>query len=121
MKNSKIFSHNGVFVPMPIFDNPINDKKVTRTQMVNDLLESIALEKLALAYLINTEAEKMKFFIETSDKHPILPTNRELVEYQRYTTRIIEAFTEQQKMLSRALETVKEIINSGDLKDKNDV
>ncbi len=120
MKNSKVLQHNGVSMPMSMPKHLFSANSITQTQMVNDLLESIALEKLALAYLINAEAEKMKFFTETSDKHPILPTNQEFVEYQRYTARIIEAFMEQQKTLNRTLETVKEIISSIQLEDKND-
>jgi hypothetical protein len=120
MNKSKDFHHNGVFIPMSVPKHSFRINPVTRTQMVNDLLESIALEKLALAYLINAEAEKMRIFTETSDIHPFFPSNQELVEYQRHTARIIEAFTEQQKILNRTLETVNEIINSDELKDKND-
>lgn len=82
----------------------------TRKQLINDILESIALEELAIAHLINAEAEKIQAFTGPYGGFPTSPTNKQINEFQSYVARILEALTEKQKILARTMEMAKELL-----------
>jgi len=82
----------------------------SRKQLVNDILESIALEELAVAHLINAEAEKIQAFTGPYGGFPTSPTNKQINEFQSYVARILEALTEKQKILTRTMEMAKELL-----------
>lgn len=89
---------------------PQSTNTLTRKQIVNDILESVALEELAIAHLINAEAEKIQAFTGPYGGFPTSPTNKQINEFQSYVARILESLTEKQKLLSRTLELARELI-----------
>lgn len=76
----------------------------SRKQIVNDILESVALEELAIAHLINAEAEKIQAFTGPYGGFPTAPTNKQINEFQSHVARILEALTEKQRTLARMIE-----------------
>ena len=94
---------------MPKYPERMNPP--TRKQLINDILESVALEELAIAHLINAEAEKVQAFTGPYGGFPTSPSNKQIIEFQSYVARILEALTEKQKLLSRTMEMAKELLN----------
>lgn len=79
--------------------------------IMKDLLESVALEELAIAHLINAEAEKIQAFTGHYGGFPTAPTNRQINEFQEQVARILEALAEKQKVLVRTLELGKQLLD----------
>lgn len=94
---------------MPKYPQPTNS--LTRKQIINDLLESIALEELAIAHLINAEAEKIQAFTGPYGGFPTSPTNKQINEFQGYVARILESLTEKQKLLSKTIELARDLMD----------
>lgn len=84
----------------------------SRHRIINDILESIALEELAIAHLINAEAEKVQAFTGAYGGFPTSPSNKQINEFQGYVARILEALTEKQRLLNRTMEMAKELLDS---------
>lgn len=97
---------------MPKYPDRVNPP--TRKQLVNDLLESIALEELAIAHFINAEAEIVQAFTGPYGGFPTSPTNKHITEFQGQVARILDAITEKQKLLSKTMELAKELLNEED-------
>gem|GEM_PF-3715190 len=66
----------------------------------HELLHGIALEEVAIAHLINAEAEKAQAVAK--HRHPPL-SPEELIEYQRSIAKVLEMAVEQEKLLLRKL------------------
>lgn len=94
---------------------PLHKNPLTRRQIINDILESIALQELAIAHLINAEAEKIQAFTGPHGGFPTSPTNKQIIEFQGHVARILEALTDKQKLLSRTMTMAKEILESEEL------
>ena len=73
---------------------------------VIDLLESIALEEMALAHLMNAEAEKVQAFVGERLNFPTNPTNEEILRFNVSVTRFMETLMFKELFLLRKLETV---------------
>lgn len=66
----------------------------------HELLHSIALEELAIAHLINAEAEKA----QAVAKHRLPPlTPDELIEFQHSIAKVLEMAVEKEKLLLKKL------------------
>lgn len=88
--------------PAPVEEEP---KRVppSRDEVINLLLQSIALEEAALAALINTEAERVQLLSGTFAE-PV--TFDEVLSLQRSVADVLQAVVRKEEVLLRKLTTV---------------
>ncbi|MGE5474200.1 MAG: hypothetical protein ACM3UU_08285 [Ignavibacteriales bacterium] len=88
------------------------DIDLTRDQVINLLLASIAFEELGLAHIINAEAEKIQFVLGTLDNQPPPPpcTMNKLLEINRSVEHTLRSVIKNQMLLQFKLEDVLNII-----------
>ncbi|MEI4828210.1 hypothetical protein WAX78_01860 [Bacillus sp. FJAT-53711] len=79
-------------------------------EIIIDLLESIALEEIALSHLLNAEAEKMQAFAGKRLDFPTRPTNSEIFRFNREATRFVETVLMKEWLLLRKFENVMDLI-----------
>ncbi len=93
------------------------DESKTTKELVRDILEAIAIEELAIAHLINAQAEKIQSFTGPYGGFPTSPTNKQIIEFQCCVARIIESLADKQKMLIKKMELSKELLRSEEDED----
>ncbi|CAG7626575.1 hypothetical protein ACFQI7_14425 [Paenibacillus allorhizosphaerae] len=71
-----------------------------------DLLESIALEEMAIAHLVNAEAENVQAFVGKHLNFPTDPTNDQIITFNVTIGRIMETLMFKELFLLRKLETI---------------
>jgi len=98
---------------------PDKEHKRSYKEILRDIMESVALEELAIAHIINAEAEKIQAFTGHYGGFPTSPTTKQINDFQTQVARILEALSEKQKTLQRTLELSKEILedHGGDEED----
>lgn len=93
---------------MPKYPNDGKDRNYS--DIMKDILQSAALEELAIAHLINAEAEKIQAFTGHYGGFPTSPTNKQINEFQENVARILEALSQKQQILVRTIELSKELL-----------
>lgn len=85
--------------------------KISRDQVINLLLASIALEELGLSHIINAEAEKIQYILGTLEGStpPTRPTIAELLIVNRSVEKTLRSVIKNQMLLQFKLEDVLEI------------
>lgn len=78
-----------------------NQKEVTI-----DLLESIALEEIALSHIMNAEAEKIQAFVGKCLDFPTCPKNEEIIKFNKGVNRLLETIVMKEWLLLNKLENV---------------
>ncbi|MEC2073911.1 hypothetical protein [Alkalihalophilus marmarensis] len=76
-----------------------------------DLMESIALEEMALSHLVNAEAEKIQAFVGKHLNFPTCPNTGEIITFNKSVNRMIDSVLMKEFLLLRKLETTMEIID----------
>lgn len=99
---------------MTLLKYPEQKNPRTFRGVFKDILESAALEELAIAHLINAQAEKIHAFTGHYGGFPTAPTNKQINEFQGNVARILEALSEKQKLLVRTLELSLEMLKELD-------
>lgn len=74
-----------------------------------DLLESIALEEIALSHILNAEAEKLQAFVGKCLDFPTDPTTKEIIKFNKSVTQLVETVLMKEWLLLRKLENVLDI------------
>ncbi|CAG7607518.1 hypothetical protein PAESOLCIP111_00967 [Paenibacillus solanacearum] len=74
-----------------------------------DLLESIALEEMAIAHLVNAEAENVQAFVGKHLNYPTDPTNNEIITFNVSISRLMETLMFKELFLLRKLETITQL------------
>lgn len=74
-----------------------------------DLLESIALEEIALSHILNAEAEKVQAFVGDCLSFPTKPSNREIIALNQSVNQVVETVLMKEWLLLRKLQSVLEI------------
>ena len=91
----------------------INDRD--REEVINDLLQSIALEEAALAHLINAEAEKVQWSIGTLENQEPTENNLEdVLAIQEAVEGVMRSAIKFQMLLQFKLEDVSDLIDEDD-------
>ncbi|MFD2639493.1 hypothetical protein [Piscibacillus salipiscarius] len=85
---------------------PPEPHRPDKNDVVIDLLESIALEEIALANLMKAEAEKMKAFVGDCCDFPSDPTNEEIIKFNRNVNQFLETLVMKEWLLLRKLQNV---------------
>lgn len=73
---------------------------------VIDLLESIALEEMALAHLLNAEAEKVQAFVGDNLNFPTCPTNHDILKFNQGVNQFVNTIIMKEWLLLNKLELV---------------
>ncbi|WP_272514441.1 hypothetical protein [Bacillus cereus] len=86
---------------------------ITAGQSISLLLASIALEELALAHIINSEAEKIQFVLGTlnSDITPPPVTLSSLLTVNHSVQQTLQSAIKQEMLLQFKLENILTLIN----------
>ncbi|WP_149453540.1 hypothetical protein [Pasteuria penetrans] len=87
---------------------------ITAGQSVALMLSSIALEELALAHIINAEAEKIQYVVGTLEGGGPCPVNvsiDDLINVNCLVSRTLQSAIKQQILLQFKLENIVDLIN----------
>lgn len=76
------------------------------TEVIIDLLESIALEEIAISHLINAEAEKIQAFVGRNLDFPTAPCNTEINRFNQEVHKLIDVIVMKEWLLLRKLENI---------------
>ncbi|ANB61370.1 hypothetical protein [Anoxybacteroides amylolyticum] len=82
------------------------DKK----EVIIDLLESIALEEVALSHILNAEAEKIQAFVGKCLDFPTKPNNHEILTFNKSVQSLLETVVMKEWLLLKKLEDVLEFL-----------
>lgn len=83
---------------------------ITVGQTVPLLLASIALEELALAHIVNSEAEKIQFVLGTLTPTPIIPTISDLLTINASVRRTLQDVIKKEMLLQFKFENVLDLL-----------
>lgn len=85
---------------------------ISREDVVNLLLASVAFEELGLAHIINAEAEKIQYLLgtlETTSKNQSKPTLDDLLDLNKSVERTLRTVIKNQMLLQFKLEDILDI------------
>lgn len=82
---------------------------INRTDVINLLLASIALEELGLAHIINAEAEKLQFVIGTLGGAHVTPSVADLIAIDQSVQTTLKEVIKKEMLLEFKLEEVTHI------------
>ncbi|WP_051272247.1 hypothetical protein [Shimazuella kribbensis] len=85
---------------------PDGKNRPSFSEVIIDLLESIALEEIALANLINAEAEKVQAFVGKKLDFPTCPTNTEIDKFNNGVLKLLDVIVMKEWLLLRKFENV---------------
>lgn len=85
---------------------PPEPHRPNRKEVTIDLLESIALEEIALSHLINAESEKVQAFVGKHLNFPTCPSNKEIIKFNRGVTQLLETIVMKEWLLLKKFENV---------------
>ncbi|MCH5586709.1 hypothetical protein MK805_17400 [Shimazuella sp. AN120528] len=91
---------------MSIPQIPDGKHRPSFSEVIIDLLESIALEEIALAHLINAEAEKVQAFVGKNLDFPTRPSNVEINKFNNEVFKLIDVIVMKEWLLLRKFENV---------------
>lgn len=116
---SKIIMKGGVKMSM---ENIMPDIDIDRDKSIDLLLASIALEELALAHIVNSEAEKIQFVLGTlhDDEDHDKPTLDELLDINQSVERMLRKVIMKEMLLSFKLEDVVALLEKQDDEHEED-
>ena len=73
-----------------------------------DLLESIALEEIALSHIMNAEAEKIQAFVGKHLNFPTHPHSDDIIKFNKGVNQLLETIVMKEWLLLKKLENVME-------------
>ncbi|MGN8768194.1 hypothetical protein ACTNDP_01635 [Paenibacillus barengoltzii] len=91
---------------MSIPQIPESIHRPSMDEVIVDLLESIALEEIALSHLINAEAEKLQAFVGKHLDFPTCPSNETILKMNYQTSKLMDVIVMKEWLLLRKLEDV---------------
>lgn len=102
---------------MPNIPNVSPEIDLSREDVINLLLASIAFEELGLAHLVNAEAEKVQFVLGTLEGQidPQAPSIGDLLEINQSVERTLRAVIKKEMLLQFKLEDILRITPVGPL------
>jgi len=87
---------------------PKEPHRPDKKEVVIDLLESIALEEIALSHIMNAEAEKIQAFVGECLDFPTCPSNEEILLFNKSAGRLLETVVMKEWLLLNKLQDVLE-------------
>jgi hypothetical protein len=101
-----VLHEEGPVKTMSMPEIPENKHRPSFPEVEIDLLESIALEEIALSHLLNAEAEKIQAFVGKHHDFPTHPSNCEIIRFNRVATQFVRTIVMKEWLLLNKLETV---------------
>ena len=98
---------------------PPQPHRPNKKEVVIDLLESIALEEIALSHIMNAEAEKIQAFVGECLDFPSHPDNEDIILFNRGVTQLLETIVMKEWLLLRKLENVLEFHDKNKCREKH--
>ncbi|WP_345243335.1 hypothetical protein [Pontibacillus salipaludis] len=89
---------------------PHQPNRPSQKEVTIDLLESIALEEMALANLLNAEADKIQAFIGESYDFPSNPHPHEIISFNKGARKFVDSIIMKEWLLLKKLEEVCECL-----------
>jgi hypothetical protein len=86
-------------------------------EVIIDLLESIALEEIALSHLIKAESEKIQAFVGKHHNFPSCPNTQEIIKFNQGVHRLIDVVVMKEWLLLRKLENVMDLRHEFECKE----
>ena len=80
-------------------------------QVTIDLLESIALEEIALSHIMNAEAEKIQAFVGKCCDFPTDPDSREIIKFNKGVNQLLKTIVMKEWLLLNKLESVIDFVD----------
>ncbi len=71
-----------------------------------NLLESIAMEEIAISHLLSAEAKKIQAFVGSELDFPTHPSNAEIFQFNKETARVIESIVMKEWLLLRRFQNI---------------
>jgi len=106
---------------MPNIPDVNADIDIDRDKSIDLLIASVAFQELALAHLVNAEAEKIQFVLGTlkesmhyPGEHPQPPTLDELIEINEAVRKMLKKVIQKEIMLDFMLEDAIELMKKED-------
>lgn len=81
----------------------------TKSEVVIDLLKSIAMEETALSHLVNAEAEKIQAFVGRKKDFPFNPSVKEIMAFNSQVFKIMDVVVMKEWLLLRKMKDVLEM------------
>ncbi|HEX9061045.1 MAG TPA: hypothetical protein VF941_12770 [Clostridia bacterium] len=94
---------------LPSIPNITPTISVNRTDVVNLLLASIALEEIGLAHIVNAEAEKIQFVLGTLNGVHVTPTVADLIAIDETVQTTLKDVIKKEMLLEFKLDEVMHI------------
>lgn len=91
---------------MGISQIPDEKHRLSFSEVIIDLLESIALEEKALAHLIQAEAEKIQAFVGKNLDFPTYPSHLEINKFNNEVLKLMDVIVMKEWLLLRKFENV---------------
>ena len=89
---------------------PKEPHRPSKEEVIIDLLESIALEEIALSHVLNAEAEKIHAFVNVCRDYPTQLSNSEIIKFNKSVKDLVETIVMKEWLLLRKLEDVMELV-----------
>ncbi|MEI5907248.1 hypothetical protein WAK64_09280 [Bacillus spongiae] len=99
---------------------PPEPHRPSKKEVVLDLLESIALEEIALSHILNAEAEKVQAFVGKCLDFPTKPNNEQIIAFNKSVGNVLETVIMKEWLLLRKLENVIEFDEENRLTQNHD-
>ncbi|MHB1393277.1 MAG: hypothetical protein ACYCYE_09405 [Clostridia bacterium] len=96
----------GVFMGIPQIPHKC------REEVINDILESIALEETAIAHIINAEGEKLQKLLECPFPHPI--SFDQILDLQKSVIEVFDKLIQKQNILLNKMKILKDFMYNSD-------
>lgn len=86
-------------------------RKMNGQDLLKAIVSAVAQQEEAVAALIRAETRKVEAFTGRKGDFPLMPTNRQINEFQTALARVIEALAQKQHLLLRTLEVSKRLLD----------
>ncbi|TCS93628.1 hypothetical protein [Hazenella coriacea] len=97
---------------------PEKDWNIDFPESMIQIIQSVALEEIALAHLINAEADKIKAFVGRNFNFPTHPSSKEVVHFNRSIGQLIDTVLMKEWLLLKKLETVLRVKEHGEFEEE---
>lgn len=98
---------------------PKEPHRPNRKEVAIDLLESIALEEIALSHIMNAEAEKIQAFVGKHLNFPTHPKSGDIIKFNKGVNQLLETIVMKEWLLLKKLENVMDLIDKDKHKHKH--